>query len=298
MISPSCVPPEWCRHRCITFARPGFPWWSVPPDRCSSPHARAGADMRCVLDGLGSDRALIVGLSMGGFATLHFGLTWPERALSLLIAGCGYGSERDQRDRFRGEADIIAERLRRDGMAKFAETYALGPTRVQFQNKDPRGWREFADQLARHSAEGSANTQQGVQKGRPSVFDLEDGMRKLTVPTLIVTGDEDWPCLHRRRARGPGWNWEVRRTLGPGPDPRAVPEQGPARLAGVRRPARPALRRRLGQYPAGRAEGAAVGLRPGGRHAEAHRAHPDRHRRRGLAVPHPQRLHEIGRAHV
>src|SRR3546814_14534087 len=29
----------------------------------------------------------------------------------------------------------------------------------------------------------------------PSVFDLEDGMRKLTVPTLIVTGDEDWPCL-------------------------------------------------------------------------------------------------------
>src|SRR3546814_10790699 len=29
----------------------------------------------------------------------------------------------------------------------------------------------------------------------PSVFDLEDGMRKLTVPTLIITGDEDWPCL-------------------------------------------------------------------------------------------------------
>ena len=112
-----------------------------------------------------------------------------------IIAGCGYGAEKEQSAKFRGEADIIAERLRRDGMPKFAETYALGPTRVQLQNKDPRGWWEFADQLAQHSAEGSANTQQGVQKERPSIFDLEEGMKKITVPTLIVTGDEDWPCL-------------------------------------------------------------------------------------------------------
>ena len=49
--------------------------------------------------------------------------------------------------------------------------------------------------LSEHSAAGSAHTQQGVQKERPSLFDLTDRMRALTVPTLIVTGDEDWPCL-------------------------------------------------------------------------------------------------------
>ena len=34
-----------------------------------------------------------------------------------------------------------------------------------------------------------------MQRERPSVFDLEDGLGRLTVPMLVVTGDEDWPCL-------------------------------------------------------------------------------------------------------
>lgn len=85
--------------------------------------------------------------------------------------------------------------LRRDGMAAFAERYAVGPTRVQFETKDPRGHAEFKRMLAEHSALGSANTQAGVQKGRPSLYDLTDELGRMTVPTLIVAGDEDWPCL-------------------------------------------------------------------------------------------------------
>lgn len=183
------------RHRCITFNARGWPPSDVPADVSMYSQDRAREDIRCVLDALSIKQAHIVGLSMGGFATLHFGLSYPDRALSLLVAGCGYGAERDQRERFRREADVIAGKLRTEGMAAFAEAYSVGPTRVQFQNKDPRGWKEFADMLAQHSAVGAANTQQGVQKERPSIFDLEDKMRGLTVPTLIVTGDEDWPCL-------------------------------------------------------------------------------------------------------
>ena len=132
---------------------------------------------------------------MGGFATLHFGLAHPDRARSLVVAGVGYGAEREQREKFRGEADVIADRLRREGMASLAASYSVGPTRVQFQNKDPRSFEEFAAMLAEHSAEGSALTQQGVQKERPSVYDMETALGSLDVPTLIVTGDEDWPCL-------------------------------------------------------------------------------------------------------
>jgi pimeloyl-ACP methyl ester carboxylesterase len=66
---------------------------------------------------------------------------------------------------------------------------------VQFQNKDPRGWQEFADQLAGNSSRGAALTMRGVQKRRPSLFDLVDRMKTITAPTLIMTGDEDWPCL-------------------------------------------------------------------------------------------------------
>lgn len=183
------------RYRCITYNARGYPPSSVPDDPASYSQARACADVLAVLDHLKLDKAHIVGLSMGGFAALHFGLTHPERAHSLVIAGCGYGAERDQREKFQKETEATADLIETGGAEAFANTYAEGPTRVQFQNKDPRGWREFRDQLAEHSLRGAANTMRGVQRNRPSIFDLEDSMRALTVPALIVTGDEDEPCL-------------------------------------------------------------------------------------------------------
>ena len=141
------------------------------------------------------ERAHVVGLSMGSFATLHFGLRHPARARSLTIAGCGYGAEPDQRQRFRGEAEAIARLIDEEGMETFAARYAVGPTRVQFQNKDPRGFDEFRRMLAEHSALGSRNTQLGVQRDRPSLYDLTAEMGSLVVPTLVLVGDEDWPCL-------------------------------------------------------------------------------------------------------
>ena len=183
------------RYRCITYNARGFPPSAIPDDSDAYSQERARDDVLAVLDALDIEHAHIVGLSMGGFATLHFGLAYPDRARSLVVAGVGYGAEPEQRARFQREADTTTELLRTQGMVAFAETYSAGPTRVQFQNKDPRGWREFAGMLAEHSAVGCAHTQQGVQKKRPSLFDLADPMRALTVATLIVTGDEDWPCL-------------------------------------------------------------------------------------------------------
>jgi pimeloyl-ACP methyl ester carboxylesterase len=183
------------RYRCIAYNARGYPPSDVPDGEGRYSQARARDDIRAVLDGLAIDKAHIVGLSMGGFATLHFGFTYPDRARSLAIGGCGYGAEPDQRQKFVEETEATAARIADLGMAKVAETYALGPSRVQFQNKDPRGWREFAGQLAEHSDKGSAQTMRGVQSRRPSLFDLTGEMKKITAPTLIVTGDEDWACL-------------------------------------------------------------------------------------------------------
>jgi pimeloyl-ACP methyl ester carboxylesterase len=183
------------RHRCIAFSARGYPPSEVPEDVSAYSQARAADDIRSVLDHLGEAKAHVVGLSMGGFATLHFGFRHPGRALSLCVGGCGYGAEPDERERFRAEAEVIAAELRSSGMEVFAERYAHGPTRVQFENKDPRGFAEFKTMLAQHSAIGSANTQLGVQRERPSLYGLVEEMRRLTVPTLILYGDEDWPCL-------------------------------------------------------------------------------------------------------
>ena len=183
------------RYRCIAYNARGYPPSDVPKDGERYSQERARDDIRAVLDALKIDKAHIVGLSMGGFAVLHFGFTYPDRARSLVVAGCGYGAPPDKRQQFAEEAEAAARQFEELGMAKAANGYALGPTRVQFQNKDPRGWREFADQLAEHSTEGAARTMRGVQKRRPSLFDLVDKMKTISVPTLIMTGDEDWPCL-------------------------------------------------------------------------------------------------------
>jgi pimeloyl-ACP methyl ester carboxylesterase len=183
------------RYRCVAFNARGYPPSDVPEHHSAYSQARAADDIKVIVDHLGVERAHIIGLSMGGFATLHFGLRHAARAHSLCVAGCGYGAEPSQRERFKAEADIIADYILAKGMAAFAETYAYGPSRVQFENRDPRGFAEFKQMLAENSALGSANTQRGVQRERPSLYDLVDEMKKLTVPTLIMTGDEDWPCL-------------------------------------------------------------------------------------------------------
>ncbi len=182
-------------RRCIAFNARGYPPSEVPEDPEMYSQDRARDDILAVLDGLGIERAHINGLSMGGFAALHFGLEYPDRALSLTIAGCGYGAKADAREQFVRETTEAADRMENETMAVFGPVYALGPTRVQFQNKDPRGWQEFTDRLCEHSSQGSANTMRGVQRRRPSLFDLEDRMRGLAVPTLVLNGDEDDPCL-------------------------------------------------------------------------------------------------------
>jgi pimeloyl-ACP methyl ester carboxylesterase len=184
------------RYRALAFNARGFPPSDVPENVAAYSQVRAADDIRSVLDHIGEQQAHVIGLSMGGFAVLHFGLRHGNRALSLCVGGCGYGAEPDQRERFRAEADAIAAAIRAEGMTAFAERYAYGPTRVQYENKDPRGHAEFKAMLAEHSAVGSANTQQGVQRERPSLYTMVEDMKRLAVPTLIISGDEDWPCLH------------------------------------------------------------------------------------------------------
>ena len=61
------------RYRAITYGARGYPPSDVPNDLAMYSQARAADDIAAVLDGLGIAKAHIVGLSMGGFATLHFG---------------------------------------------------------------------------------------------------------------------------------------------------------------------------------------------------------------------------------
>ena len=188
------------RYRCITYSARGYLPSDVPGNFESYSQERWRDDIRSVIDNLELPAPHIVGLSMGGFATLHFGMRYckkgsPARALSLTIAGCGSGAHPSVYMQFQADAVALAERIRSEGMEKMAATYGHGPTRIQFQNKDPRGFAEYARQLAEHSALGSANCSLGYQGRRPCIYDMTDQIAAIDVPALIMTGDEDEACL-------------------------------------------------------------------------------------------------------
>ena len=188
------------RYRCITYSARGYLPSDVPENFEKYSQERWRDDIRSVIDNLELPAPHIVGLSMGGFATLHFGMRYckkgsPARALSLTIAGCGSGAHPSVYMQFQADAVALAERIRSEGMEKMAATYGHGPTRIQFQNKDPRGFAEYARQLAEHSALGSANCSLGYQGRRPCIYDMTDQIAAIDVPALIMTGDEDEACL-------------------------------------------------------------------------------------------------------
>jgi pimeloyl-ACP methyl ester carboxylesterase len=183
------------RYRCITYNARGYPPSEVPEDASRYSQQRARDDILCVLDALKLERSHIVGLSMGAFATLHFGMAHGRRALSLTAAGGAYGSHPAQYAKFQADSRANAQFIRREGMEKFAATYGHGPTRVQLQNKDPRGFAEYLRQLAEHSAKGSANTMEGYQGRRPSLYDMVAELKRISTPTLLMLGDEEEPAL-------------------------------------------------------------------------------------------------------
>ena len=71
------------------------------------------------------------------------------------------------KEKFQSETLATVEKIKKETMDVAGKAYASGPTRVQYQNKDPRGWKEFEVQLREHSTEGSANTMMGVRASGP-----------------------------------------------------------------------------------------------------------------------------------
>jgi len=183
------------RYRCIAFNARGYPPSAVPESRSAYSQAIATDDIVNVMRHLKIAGAHVIGCSMGGYATLHFGLRYPRMARSLTVVGAGYGSDPDKRAQFLRDTEVFARRFEELGTAEAIKPYVLGPARVQLQNKDPRAYREFCEMFARHSALGSANTLRGVQARRPTIYSLERGLARMKVPTHIVSGDEDNQCL-------------------------------------------------------------------------------------------------------
>ena len=165
------------QHRVISWSMRGHGETESPADPAQYSADLTVADMRALLAHLGVERAVIGGLSLGGYVSLAFYLAHPEmvRALVICDSGPGYRSA-DARAAWNQRAQERAAALESSGLE------ALGKSR------------EVRESLGLHrSAQGLAHAARGMlaQEGSRVI----DGLARITVPTLIIVGDQDQPFL-------------------------------------------------------------------------------------------------------
>ncbi len=179
-------------YRCVVFNARGYPPSEVPPPVDSYSQDHAVADIAAVMDGLRIGKAHLVGVSMGAASTLQYALKEPERVLSATLVGIGSGS--DDPATFRANAEANARLLESGGMAALAAQMNTSPNRRRLKDKNPAEYRRFNEQMLAMSPLGHANTSRGVQGRRPTLYAHEKRLAALSVPVLVVVGDEDEGC--------------------------------------------------------------------------------------------------------
>ena len=182
-------------YRCIAYCARGYLPSDVPEDPQLYGQDHSADDIAAVIRGLGLQRPYVVGLSMGAFATLRFGLRHPQLASALVLAGVGSGSNLAELDLWRRTQREKSDQLLKEGWVNIAEETGHSPTRIQLKRKNPRAWAEFMAHLREHSVKGTALTQRRYQGERDPVYAWEADLKKMPVPTLIAVGDEDAPCI-------------------------------------------------------------------------------------------------------
>lgn len=147
-------------------------------------------DLLAIQDRLGISRCAVVGYSMGGRVAMRVALRAPERLWALVLESSspGIANPADRKDRVMQDARL-AERIRKEGVAAFADYWQALPLFAS-QSRLPDAARQALwDQRLQHTAEGLANSLEGLGAGmqEPVLQRLQD----LRMPVLLLAGDLD-----------------------------------------------------------------------------------------------------------
>ncbi len=184
-------------HSCVTYSQRGYPPSDVPKDGAKYSQNHFRDDVIAVMDALKIDRAHVVGHSMGAATALHVGIHHPKRCISVVAAGCGYGSNADPKvvEEARAASRETGKMFAANTMEEGAKRYGDGPTRQSQKWKDPRGYAHFIRMLSEHSALGHSLTMINLQAKRPTLWEMEADLKKFVPPLLVIVGDEDDWCV-------------------------------------------------------------------------------------------------------
>ena len=181
------------RYRVITYNQRGYPPSTVPRAARDYAQALLVADLNQLIAHLELDPVHLGGCSMGANVARDFALAHPEAVRSLILVGAGAGSV--NREQFLQAQEVTAASLELDGIAARIRAFDSVPTRATFKAKDPRGFAEFLRQAGEHDVQACAHLAREVVAKRKTIFELEAELKALRVPTLILVGDRDSPCV-------------------------------------------------------------------------------------------------------
>jgi 3-oxoadipate enol-lactonase len=141
-------------------------------------------DVAALMDELQIERAVLGGLSMGGYVALAFCRLFPRRVRALLLA-----DTRPQGDTEEGRQnrEALAERTMREGMTPVAESMLPKLLAPATHMKRPDAVERVREMIMRTKPEGAAAALRGMAVRQ----DQTNWLQNIIQPTLIVVGSED-----------------------------------------------------------------------------------------------------------
>lgn len=180
-------------RRVVTYDLRGFGITEAPEAADGYSQDISVADLTALLDHLRIEQAALGGLSMGGNIALNFALAHPDRASALIIADTGAGS--DNTEEWVAGAQAYAKAADRGGVEAFADLACANPLFARYIAQGPQCERFIRSCLMTHRARGIAHTAREVLSKRPTIYSLEAKLRAMHIPTLLIVGAYDAPCV-------------------------------------------------------------------------------------------------------
>jgi pimeloyl-ACP methyl ester carboxylesterase len=163
-------------HKLVLWDMRGHGQSDYPDDPTAYSEALTVADMAALLDAVGAERAIVGGLSLGGYMSLAFYRACPERVRALLIIDTGPGFKKDDaRDAWNKRAHDTGDRFEREGLSVLKSAS-----------------RERSD-VSHRNASGLARAARGMLTQRDAR--VIETLPNIKVPSLVVVGADDAPFL-------------------------------------------------------------------------------------------------------
>lgn len=143
-------------------------------------------DLARIVDGAGSEAAIVGGLSMGAGIALRYALAHPDRVRALVLAAFPPPGDRSAN----GFASRFASMIETEGVDRAIDEFLIGGQRF-----DREAALLIKQGFTEHPVHALVAILRRLLSVQPSIEEMKASLRRLDVPALVIVGAEDTPSL-------------------------------------------------------------------------------------------------------